>query len=331
MLDDPTRSAAPILVAGGCGFIGSVVTRSLSHLGRTVRVLDDLSTGSAHSVAGLPNVRLIRGSVLDRTAVAAAADGVGAVLNFAGVVGMRLAASQAAHAYAVATTGTANLLAAGGDAPVALCSSSAVYGLSDGSVSLHERLVIPRSVPRAYDGSDDGYATGKWEMEQLGLRASDDRPVLIVRPFNVVGPGQTARYGMVVPSFVRHALAGEALPVFGDGTQRRCFSEVNEFVHLFLRLLRNPAAWSPGMNIINVGSTTETSINQLAAATLAATGSVAGVVYQPYGQIFPGRRDVMARLPVVDRMCELAGRPDWPGLGSVIDQLIGKRAGRAVA
>ncbi|MEV5148883.1 NAD-dependent epimerase/dehydratase family protein [Streptomyces sp. NPDC052727] len=309
---DINAPGRPVLVTGGAGFIGGHLVRALTRAGHRVRVLDDLSTGRPDTSAGLPGVELVRGSVLDPGAVAAAAAGTGLVLHLAGVVGMRLAAEQAGLAHRVGRTGTANVLAHTGDVPVVLFSSSAVYGLSDGRAPLAEDTPIDRSVPLAYDGGSEGYATGKWELERLGAEAvAAGRPVLVVRPFNVVGPGQRSRYGMVLPTFLRQAAAGQALTVHGDGSQRRCFTEVTQFTDRLLRLMAAAPAWRPGGNVYNIGSTRETSIGELARLVLAATGSTAGVVHVPYEQVFPGRSDVTGRVPATDRLRAVVGETRW--------------------
>ncbi|MDO0925044.1 NAD-dependent epimerase/dehydratase family protein [Streptomyces sp. TG1A-8] len=314
----PTATAAPVLVTGGAGFIGSRLVRSLAAAGHRVRVLDDLTTGRPESVEKVRGVTLVRGSVLDADTVAEAARGTGLVLHLAGVVGMRLAAAQAGHAHAVGRQGTANVLARSGDAPVVLVSSSAVYGLSDSSADLREDVPVDRSVPVAYDGGAPGYATGKWEMERLGLQAAHRRPVLVVRPFNVVGPGQLGRYGMVLPTFFRQATAGVPLTVHGDGTQRRCFTDVDQFTRRLLDLVARDAAWRPAGNVFNIGSTTETSIGDLARLVLDATGSTAGVVHVPYESVFPGRTDVTGRVPRLDRLTEAVGPTDWLPAASLV-------------
>jgi UDP-glucose 4-epimerase len=321
-MQDITQQGRPVLVTGGAGFIGGHLVRALSASGQPVRVLDDLSTGRPEPVASLPGVELVRGSVLDPDAVAAAADGTGMVIHLAGVVGMRLAADKAAYAYEVGRTGTANVLRHSGCIPAVLVSSSAVYGLSDGGRPLAEDVGLDRALPLAYDGGSAGYATGKWELERLGVAAAADRPVLVVRPFNVVGPGQRSRYGMVLPTFLRQALSGVPLTVHDDGTQRRCFTGVAEFVRVFRQLISAPEAWRPDGGAYNIGSTIETSIGELAGLVLAATGSTAGLEYVPYAQVFPGRTDVTGRVPSLDRLRDAVGETSWLSAAEIVDGML---------
>ncbi|MEU8947830.1 NAD-dependent epimerase/dehydratase family protein [Streptomyces sp. NPDC048489] len=313
-----TSKEQPVLVTGGAGFIGSRLVRLLATAGHRVRVLDDLTTGRAESIASLPGVTLDRGSVLDPDAVVRSAHGTRLILHLAGIVGMRLATGQAEHAYAVGHHGTANVLAHSGETPVVLVSSSAVYGLSDSTAALRDDLPVDRSVPLTYDSGTPGYATGKWEMERLGREASHQRPVLVVRPFNVVGPGQRGRYGMVLPTFLRQATTGGPLTVHGDGTQRRCFTDVDQFTRRLLELADTDAAWQPDANVVNIGSTTETSIGDLARLVLDATGSTADVVHVPYESVFPGRTDVTGRVPRLDRLTAAVGETEWLSAASLV-------------
>ncbi|MFI6699011.1 NAD-dependent epimerase/dehydratase family protein [Streptomyces sp. NPDC050509] len=322
--------STPVLVTGGAGFIGSRLVRSLAAAGHPVRVLDDLTTGRPESVAFVPGATLVRGSVLDADAVAEAARGTGLVLHLAGVVGMRLAAQQAELAYAVGRQGTANVLAHTGDTPVVLVSSSAVYGLSDSSAELREERAVDRAVPLAYDGGSPGYATGKWEMERLGREAARHRSVLTVRPFNVVGPGQRGRYGMVVPTFFRQAWSGEPLTIHGDGSQRRCFTDIDQFTRRLLDLAATEAAWRPGANVFNIGSRTETTIAGLARLVLDATRSTAGSVHVPYESVFPGRTDVTGRVPCLDRLTAAVGETDWLSAAALVREMARARFAEAI-
>lgn len=309
-----------VLVTGGCGFIGRWLVRALMARGDTLAVLDDLSTGSTD---GLPaGVTVHRGDVCDPATVRTAARGSQRVMHLAGVVGMRLAMGDRARAYSVAVEGTRAVLAQTGDVPVVLFSSSAVYGLT-GDAPVPEDSPVDEDSLRAYDGGAQGYAAGKRALEHMGLAAAEGgRPVLLVRPFNVVGPGQSARYGMVLPTLVTRALAGEALEVYDDGAQSRCFSEVRAWNRTLLRVMDIPAAWKPGSNVVNLGSARSERIEDVARAVLALTGSRSPVVHVPYERVFPGRKDVRARVPDVTRVEGWLGPVDWPDLDTILRALV---------
>jgi UDP-glucose 4-epimerase len=152
----------------------------------------------------------------------------------------------------------------------------------------------------------------------------------MVRPFNVVGPGQSGRYGMVLPTFFQQAEADLPLTVHGDGTQRRCFTDIDQFTRRLLDLAASDTAWRPGTNVFNIGSTTETAIADLARLVLEATGSAAGVVHVPYESVFPGRTDVTGRVPRVERLTSAVGETDWLSAAALVRKTAEARRSGAV-
>jgi len=311
-----------VLVTGGAGFLGRHLVERLLAEGAEVVVLDDLSTGTAP--APRVGLRFVRGSVLDPAALQPAARDAGLVFHLAGVVGMRRVAQAGPLAYAVAAEGTRAVLAATGRAPALLFSSSAVYGLSRAAPARESDAVSPEQV-LAYDAGVPGYAAGKLELERLGQQAATSaaggRPVLVLRPFNVVGPGQSPAYGMVLPTFLAAAAAGAPLRVHGDGLQLRSFGAVETFTDVVQRLLACDAAWALGGAPINVGSPRPTSIFELARLVRAQTGSSSSIELVPYEADYPGRTDVIARVPDVSRLESLIGPTRWPSLDEIVEPL----------
>lgn len=313
-----------VLITGGAGFIGSWLVRKLLHAGKQVVVLDDLSSGT---IDNLPikniNLKVVIGSVLDQTSVSKAAQGVGLVLHLAGVVGMRLATKQRDLAFRIATEGTFNILEATGNAPIVLFSSSAIYGYTK-SGTAQEDAVLSREAVLEYDGGQPGYATGKWEMERIGLAAAQQgRSILCVRPFNVVGPGQRDTYGMVLPTFIRQALTGKPLQIYDDGLQSRTFSGVWTFVECIDRLIENHDVFSDVGNILNIGTTKPTQIRELAQIVIEETGkSFVPIEYIPYDNVFPNHRDVRWRVPEARRISELLGTVRWPNIREVVRSVV---------
>lgn len=314
-----------VLVTGGAGFIGGHLVAALLARGAEVTVVDDFSTGTAANLPEHPSLRVVRGCVTDRAVM----EGVGPVdlvFHLAAVVGMRLVASDRGRAYTLAVNGTFNALRATGTAPVVIVSSSAVYGLQrSGRASERMRPTAARLLE--YDGGIRGYASGKWAAEQLGRRAARaGRRVLIVRPFNVVGPRQSAEYGMVVPTFVGCAVDGRPLTVFAPGTQTRCFTGVDAFIRCMLRLAETDAAWTVPNHTVNVGTDTPISIARLARIVLEETGSSSPVEVVPYQSRFPEVHDVQRRVPDVRRLTRLVGAWEWPDIRTIIRECVASLA-----
>jgi UDP-glucose 4-epimerase len=277
------------------------------------------------------NLIFHHGSILDSTRLEGFKD-IGLVIHLANMVGMRLVKSYEQLAYDTAKIGTTNVLEHTGDAPVVLFSSSSVYGLltttkrvrEDESLSLRECL--------AYDGGNLGYACGKWETEQLGLdEAKKGRKVLILRPFNVIGPRQVSDYGMVVPKFIEQASRNEPLTIYGDGTQSRCFSWVDTFIDCIFQLMQQERAWQSGNNIVNVGSDQITSIRSLAEEVIRATDSISAIEHIDYDKIFRGQKDVLSRVPDTTYGESLYGQVQWPGISDIIGRMLEVIKQKAVA
>lgn len=309
-------------MTGGCGFLGHHLVRRLASDGWQVTVLDDLSTGTRDNLPNSPQVSLVEGSVLDPAACRRAAEGAGLVFHLAAIVGMRLAVSDRERAYRIAEDGTRNMLEATGNAPTVLFSSSAIYGLTR-KVAVAEDQVPGEEGCLQYDGGHRGYASGKWALEQLGqAAAAAGRPILIVRPFNAVGEGQSGNYGMVVPRFIQNALSGRALSVFDDGHQSRTFSEVRTFVNCLFNLLPVTEVWQAPRNVINIGTRQSTTIGELAQIVLAETETDVPLHFIPYGEAFPGKTDVRARIPDTKRLESLIGAVEWPTLRQIVRDLV---------
>jgi UDP-glucose 4-epimerase len=320
-------SAAPadgdrVLVTGGAGFIGRHLVARLLAAGRAVTVLDDLSTGSLANLPAHPSLSFMQASVLDAAATREAARGAAEVYHLASVVGMRRATQQREHAHRVAVEGTRHVLGASGAARAVLFSSSAVYGLRHADPASEAHALHERDT-REYDGGGAGYATGKLGLETLGADAARaGREVLVVRPFNVVGRGQSPAYGMVLPTFVQRALAGEELIVHDDGRQARAFSHVDTFLDALFRLQGVPAAWRAPGNVFNVGTPEATTILQLADLVQELTGSARPPRFIPYAEAFPGRRDVPSRAPDPARLHAAIGALAWPSVRDIVREVV---------
>ena len=312
------------LITGGAGFIGSHLSEALIARGDEVFVLDDLSTGSVENIRHLKSNKrfhYIFDSIMNKHLLAELVDDSDVVLHLAAAVGVRLIVESPVRTIETNVHGTQNVLDAASKKKklVFTASTSEVYGKSD-KVPFHEDadLVLgPTSKGRwSYAASkalDEFLALSFWKEKKL--------PVIVARFFNTVGPRQTGRYGMVLPNFVRQALAGEPITVYGTGKQSRCFCDVRDCVEAVLRLVGTDKAVG---EVVNIGSTEEISIEALAQLVKQRTKSSSPIVSIPYDQAYePGFEDMPRRIPALEKLESLtAFRPGIP-LNDIVDGVIG--------
>src|SRR6476660_8869499 len=296
------------LITGGAGFIGSHLSDALLDQGHEVLILDNLSTGSIDNIAhlkGRPGFEYFIDTVNNEPLLAELIDRSDVVFHLAAAVGVKLIVEQPVHTIETNVHGTEVVLKHANKKKklVVIASTSEVYGKSD-NVPFNEDsdLVMGATVKHRW-----AYACSKAIDEFLALAYWKERglPVVIVRLFNTVGPRQTGRYGMVLPSFVRAALAGEPLTVFGDGKQSRCFCHVNDTVGALAKLIEHPQAVG---EIFNVGSEEEISIGKLARLVKLMTHSASPIQYIPYDQAYEaGFEDMQRRVPDTSKVKNLVG------------------------
>lgn len=205
-------------------------------MGHFIVGLDDLSTGTRSNLAMVPNLQFIFGCATSRAAVAQAVEGVDLVIHLASVVGQLRVRKDPTWAASVSIDSVRLLLNESRGTALVYISSSAVYGLVEEPVC-REEAHLSEKMALDYDGGNRGYAFGKFEAERIVLSEQSKRKILIVRPFNVVGPVQGGTYGMVLPRFVENALQRKTLEIFDDGGQARSFSHIGTFVESLLRLI----------------------------------------------------------------------------------------------
>lgn len=320
-----------ILITGGAGFIGSHLTRALLARGDEVAVLDNLSTGTYDNVRQFveqPNFSfaiddLSNTLVLDR--LASQAD---AIVHLAAAVGVQLVVERPTETIETNVLGTHAVMNAAlrYRCRTLIASTSEVYGKGVKVPFNEEDDLLLGSSNR----SRWCYAASKLLDEFLGLAAYREHhlPVTIVRFFNTVGPGQTGRYGMVVPRFVRQALRNEPITVHGDGEQSRCFCHVYDAVAALLALLDDPARTSG--EIYNVGSTEEVTINQLAQTVIERTGASSTIQHIPYSQAYaPGFEDMRRRVPDINKIGNAIGWQPGRKLVEILDDVIAYEADEA--
>lgn len=301
-----------VLITGGAGFVGSHLAETLVAGGRRVVILDDFSTGRRENLTRLaddPAVDIREGSVLDERAVAAAARGAGTIVHLAAAVGVKLIMDRPVETITTNVRGTENVLAVAlaADARVLVASTSEVYGKGIRyPFAEDDDVVLGPTERRRW-----AYAAGKMVDEflsfayhrQYGLRA------IPFRLFNTAGARQTGRYGMVIPRFVRQALNGDPMTVYGDGTQQRCFCDVRDVVAALTGLIDEDEL---DVALYNIGHTEEVTIRELAERIRASIGSRSAIVLLPYDEVYPpGFEDMSRRIPDTTRIGEAVGwRPE---------------------
>jgi UDP-glucose 4-epimerase len=294
------------LITGGAGFIGSHLAETLLHEGHMVTIIDDLSTGAIRNIEdlkGMTGFRHVINSIFDRPMLAELIDDCDALFHLAAAVGVKLIVESPVRTIATNVKGTEAVLelASKKKKKVLLASTSEVYGkTSKVPFSEADDLVLgPTHKGRwSYACSkalDEFLALAHWREKQL--------PVVIVRLFNTVGPRQTGRYGMVLPTFVRQALQAHPITVYGDGTQSRSFTHVSDAVQALIQLMQHPGAVG---EVFNIGSEEEITILELARLVKAMTNSRSEICHIPYDEAYEeGFEDMQRRVPDIGKIKRL--------------------------
>ena len=317
------------LVTGGAGFIGRWLTRRLAQRGDGVVVLDDLSTGSAERLAellaGEPRVEFVPGSVLDAELVDSLVRRVDTVFHLAAAVGVKLIVDAPLHSLRTNIRGTEHVLdsAHRHGVRVLLASTSEIYGKNQADALSEDDDRILGSPQTSRWSYSEAKAVDE-SMTDAYVRAG--LWAVVARLFNTVGPGQTGRYGMVIPRFVERALRDEPLVVHGDGSQTRCFCHVGDAVEALVELVDCPAARGLA---VNVGRPEEVSVLTLAQRVIALTGSRSDIHFLPYQRVYgDGFEDVPRRVPDISRARALIGFRPRVDLDGILGQVIAEQSAR---
>lgn len=313
-----------ILITGGAGFIGSHLAEHLLANGHSVYAIDDLSTGRIENILhlkGRPQFHYTIDSIMNVPATAELVDLCDVVLHAAAAVGVRLIVESPVRTIETNIRGTEIILqlAAKKKKTVFVFSTSEVYGKSNKvPFSENDDLVLGPTHKGRWS-----YACSKAIDEFLALAYWREKglPVVVIRLFNTVGPRQTGRYGMVLPSFVVQALRGEPLTVFGDGSQARCFSHVSDIVRAIGQLLSASDATG---EVFNIGNDEETTILGLAERVVEAAGSRSKIRLIPYEEAYEaGFEDMPRRVPDLTKIRRAIGyRPEF-NLDRIIQSVLG--------
>lgn len=295
-----------VLITGGAGFIGSHLTRALLSAGHTVAVIDDLSTGSLDNITEFQKdsrYRFIKGDILVSGELEELIADCDTVFHLAAAVGVELVVHDPVRTILTNVQGTERVLTAATkyDKRIILASTSEVYGKSAKPLFAEtDDLLIGPSTHSRWS-----YACSKLMDEFLLMAYFRDRGLrgTVVRFFNTVGPGQTGRYGMVIPRFVAAALSGAPLKVFGTGEQTRCFCHVSDVVRALLLLMETPDSYG---GIYNIGSTEKVTIRQLAEFVIHELNSSSKIDMIPYDQAYAnGFEDMLHRAPDCSKLYAL--------------------------
>jgi len=297
-----------ILITGGAGFIGSHLAERCLNRGDEVYLIDDLSTGSIENIQHIknhPNLTYYIDTIRNYRLTAELIDACDIIYHLAAAVGVRLIVESPVNTIETNIRGTDIVLslAAKKRKRVLITSTSEVYGKRDCVPFREDDDLVMGSTSKgrwSYACSkaiDEFLAIAYWKEKRV--------PTVIVRLFNTVGPRQTGRYGMVIPNFVRQALQGEEITVFGDGTQSRCFTHVSDAVGALIGLAEHPCAVG---EVYNIGSAQEVTILELAERIKDLTGSDSRIVFVPYDEAYEeGFEDMMRRVPDTTKIHELIG------------------------
>jgi UDP-glucose 4-epimerase len=303
-----------VLITGGAGFIGSHLAEALLARGNDVSIIDDLSTGSMQNIehlklpygapngsaAPLPRFRFFRDTVSNVPLLAELIGHCDIVFHLAAAVGVKLIVESAVRTIETNVRGTEIVLELANNArkKVLLTSTSEVYGkASKVPFTEDDDLVLGPTVKGRW-----AYACSKALDEFLAYAYWRERglPVVIVRLFNTVGPRQTGRYGMVLPTFVRQACRNEPITIFGSGKQSRCFGYIADVIEALIGLAECESAVG---NVFNIGTPTEISIEDLAHLVKELSGSTSPIAYLPYGKAYgPGFEDMPRRVPDISKI-----------------------------
>ena len=295
-----------VLITGGAGFIGSHLSDHFVQAGSEVVVLDNLTTGSRDNLKGpVGNAKFVLGDIRDQGLVEELVDGADLILHMAAALGVDNIMSDTIESISTNIYGSEVVLQAASKFKkrIFIASTSEIYGKNPKQpLSEEDDRVI--GTPQNFRWS---YSDAKAIEESIArvLFLEKDLQVTTVRLFNTIGPRQTGKYGMVVPKFIKSALLGDDIQVYGDGKQTRVFCHVTDAVDGVISLLNNPKSIG---EVFNIGGVGEISIFDLAKKVIQLTDSKSRIVNVPYSLAYPeGYEDMQRRVPNISKMESLTG------------------------
>ncbi|MFB3895835.1 MAG: GDP-mannose 4,6-dehydratase [bacterium] len=312
------------LITGGAGFIGSHLAEGLLHAGHEVEIIDDLSTGSMENINHLisnPRFKYTIDTIMNVKQMERLVRKVDIVYHLAASVGVKYVIDNPLKSLETNIKGTEIILDVAnrkGKKRVILASTSEIYGKND-RVPLKEdddRVLGSTYIARW------GYSDSKAIDELLAFAYYREKklPIIITRFFNICGPRQTGKYGMVLPRFVKAALLNHPIPVYGDGNQTRCFCYVGDMVKALLSLPHKPKAVG---EVFNIGSNHEISIKHLAERVKKIAKSSSPIIFIPYEKAYEkGFEDMHRRVPDITKIRKMVGFKPAVKLDELIKKVI---------
>ena len=318
-----------VLITGGAGFIGSHLSDAYLQRGDEVYIIDDLSTGSIENIRHLkdhPRFHYTIESVNNQPVTAELVDQCDVIFHLAAAVGVKLIVESPVRTIETNVHGTEVVLSLANKKKkrVLIASTSEVYGLST-EVPFREdgNLVMGATTKGRWS-----YACSKAIDEFLALAYWREKklPTIVVRLFNTVGPRQTGQYGMVIPTFVKQALSGRPITVFGDGKQSRCFGYVGDVVGALMKLMDDEKAVG---EVFNIGSNQEISIMDLARKVKELANSESEIVLVPYDEAYEeGFEDMPRRIPDISKVNAQVGFKPEMSLEGILKSVIDFHSGQ---
>ena len=311
------------LITGGAGFIGSHLAEKLLGLGHEVFIIDNLWTGRLSNIEKIQDhkkLHLVVDTILNESVMNELIFKIDHIYHLAAAVGVRNIMDHPVETLDINVKGTETVLRLANrfKKKVLIASTSEVYGKHvEHSLSEDDDRILGTVKKRRW-----AYACSKTLDEFQALAYFDEKklPVVIARLFNTVGPRQTGQYGMVLPNFVQSALLGKPISVYGEGTQSRSFTHVNDVVGAITKLMDEPSAEG---EIFNVGNNKEVTINELAQKVKEMTDSDSEIEHIPYEKAYgPGFEDMKKRCPNIKKINKLIGFKPSYDLEAMIQSVI---------
>lgn len=312
-----------ILITGGAGFIGSHLAEKLLGLGHEVFIIDNLWTGRLSNIEKIQDhkkLHLVVDTILNESVMNELIFKIDHIYHLAAAVGVKNIMDHPVETLDINVKGTETVLRLANrfKKKVLIASTSEVYGKHvEHSLSEDDDRILGTVKKRRW-----AYACSKTLDEFQALAYFDEKklPVVIARLFNTVGPRQTGQYGMVLPNFVQSALLGKPISVYGEGTQSRSFTHVNDVVGAITKLMDEPSAEG---EIFNVGNNKEVTINELAQKVKEMTDSDSEIEHIPYEKAYgPGFEDMQRRCPSIKKINKLIGFKPSYDLEAMIQSVI---------